>query len=213
MKLNWGQQLIGQHVVLVPYAREFVEKYHYWMKDPYLLEMTASEPLSIEEEYEMQTSWYEDPKKCTFIVVANTEAPNDGSGGLLTTEKDLAWYLDRMSGDINLFFNDRDDPCACEVEVMIAEASRRRQGLAQESLRLIMAYGIEHLGVTRFFAKINTINTGSLILFKTLGFTEVAFVEAFQEHELALIVDDKNRNNICSFSVTSTLFDLVANVA
>ena len=29
-------------------------------KDPALLEATASEPLSIEEEYEMQASWAED---------------------------------------------------------------------------------------------------------------------------------------------------------
>lgn len=33
-------------------------------------EMTASEPLSLDEEYAMQLSWKEDPKKCTFIVLA-----------------------------------------------------------------------------------------------------------------------------------------------
>jgi hypothetical protein len=32
------------------------------MKDPYILEMTASEPLSIEEEYAMQATWKEDQK-------------------------------------------------------------------------------------------------------------------------------------------------------
>jgi len=30
------------------------------MQDPYVLEMTASEPLSIEEEYDMQKSWQSD---------------------------------------------------------------------------------------------------------------------------------------------------------
>lgn len=36
------------------------------MKNPYILEMTASEPLSIEEEYEMQATWKED-QKSNFI--------------------------------------------------------------------------------------------------------------------------------------------------
>jgi hypothetical protein len=30
------------------------------MKSPYLQEMTASEPLTLEEEYEMQQSWHDD---------------------------------------------------------------------------------------------------------------------------------------------------------
>lgn len=32
------------------------------MKNPFLQEMTASEPLSLEEEYEMQQSWHQDDK-------------------------------------------------------------------------------------------------------------------------------------------------------
>ena len=29
--------------------------------DPYLIEMTASEPLTLEEEYDMQQQWRDDP--------------------------------------------------------------------------------------------------------------------------------------------------------
>lgn len=36
-------------------------QYHEWMKDPQLQEQTASEPLSLKEEFEMQTSWHLDP--------------------------------------------------------------------------------------------------------------------------------------------------------
>lgn len=31
-----------------------------WMKNEELLELTASEPLSLSEEYDMQKSWHED---------------------------------------------------------------------------------------------------------------------------------------------------------
>ena len=44
-------------IFLVPYRKEHVPIYHEWMKDPYLLAMTASEPLSLQEEYEMQNKW------------------------------------------------------------------------------------------------------------------------------------------------------------
>lgn len=61
MRENWFTQIIGDHASLVPYQKKFVEKYHLLMSDPYILEMTASEPLSIEEEYEMQQTWLQDP--------------------------------------------------------------------------------------------------------------------------------------------------------
>ncbi|CEG70205.1 Putative Translation initiation factor 2C [Rhizopus microsporus] len=76
MKINENLILIGQLVALVPYKPEHVPKYHEWMKSPFLQEMTASEPLSLEEEYEMQQSWHQDDKKLTFIITAlPTDSP------------------------------------------------------------------------------------------------------------------------------------------
>lgn len=46
-----------------------------------------------------------------------------------------------MAGDVNLFFNDLDDPSVCEVEVMVAEERWRRKGLAREALLMLMRYG------------------------------------------------------------------------
>lgn len=62
MKDNANLVIKGQRVVLVPYRREHVELYHAWMQDATLQELTASEPLTLEEEFAMQRSWLEDPQ-------------------------------------------------------------------------------------------------------------------------------------------------------
>ncbi|KAJ1654406.1 hypothetical protein IWQ61_005657 [Dispira simplex] len=72
--------------------------------------MTASEPLTLEEEYEMQAKWCNDEDKCTFIILQRTDSPVE------TNIKNL----DTMVGDVNLFFNSFDNPHECELEVMIA---------------------------------------------------------------------------------------------
>ena len=110
---------------------------------------TASEPLSIEEEYEMQQSWAEDANKCSFIVLS------------LGSDDEL----DRMAGDVNLFLNDRDDKGIAEIEVMIAESGCRNKGFAKEAIMLMMQYGLK-LGIWRFYAKINETNEVSIGLFK-----------------------------------------------
>jgi RimJ/RimL family protein N-acetyltransferase len=155
MKDNWNLCLIGASVVLVPYAKKFVEKYHIWMTDPYLQEATASEPLSLDEEYAMQKSWLCDTKKCTFIILANE---GDSS--------DTSQELDSMVGDVNLFMNDYDNAFNAEIEVMIADPRYRRRGLASDALKLMIHYGTNQLKLTRFFAKIGENNVASIALFK-----------------------------------------------
>lgn len=155
---NWNTSITGDLVVLIPYKRCLVEKYHSWMQDPILLEATASEPLSIEEEYDMQKLWRHDVKKCTFIVL---------SKGFLPCSNDSE--LDRMAGDVNIFLNDYDDKYNAEIEIMIAEPRYRRCGVATEALKLMMHYGATQLKIRRFFAKINRKNIGSIALFKRFG--------------------------------------------
>lgn len=53
--------LEGEKVILVPYMKEHVPRYHVWMQDPAILQATASEPLTLDQEYEMQLSWVQDP--------------------------------------------------------------------------------------------------------------------------------------------------------
>ena len=115
-----------------------------------------------------------------------------------------------MAGDVNLFFNEPDDKSVAEIEVrsashngrgdrpadshpppppaqiMIAEPRSRRRGLAQEALRLMMAYAAESLGCRRFVAKIGQANVASLGLFRKLGFREFKRVEVFSEVHMEL---------------------------
>ncbi|XP_050120478.1 uncharacterized protein LOC126597710 [Malus sylvestris] len=61
--------LEGGRVILVPYMNEHVPKYHEWMKDTALLQATGSEPLTLNQEYQMQLTRTQDPNKQTFIVL------------------------------------------------------------------------------------------------------------------------------------------------
>ena len=45
-----------------------VFRYHDWMQSPELLEQTASERLTLDQEYEMQQSWFQD-ENSNFIFL------------------------------------------------------------------------------------------------------------------------------------------------
>ena len=49
MKLNEKTVIYGTRIILVPYEKAHVEKYHKWMENPEILQATASEPLSLEK--------------------------------------------------------------------------------------------------------------------------------------------------------------------
>jgi len=186
---NYVVALISEskRLQLVPYREHHVAKYHGWMQDEAMLEATASEAMSLKEEYAMQQVWRDDPKKITFILLLGDALVQE-----LSKDRDVGdSEADRMVGDVNLFLHDPDDPTNAEIEVMVAEPTFRRLGVAREALLMLMRYGVHALGVTRYFAKIGTDNAPSLALFKTLGFVEVNYVAAFREHEVALVVDEQ----------------------
>lgn len=147
MKLNYETCLIGPKTILVPYRPEHVKKYHEWMQSPFLLEMTASEPLSLEEEIEMQQSWKNDDNKCTFIVLAKCAFTSsyyqslikdiEEIGGVLECnllhddkDKDVEFdfiqdTLDAMIGDVNLFLSEiEEDDETNQKEISESNSSR-----------------------------------------------------------------------------------------
>lgn len=168
--------------VLVPYREEHVPVYHEWMSSPELLRLTASEPLSLEEEYISMRRWREDEDKLTFIVCSK------GIPGF-------------MVGDVNLVRNiDLDRPRVVEVDVMVAAPSARRRGIASEALRLMMSYARQHFDVDAFVAKIVEDNAPSIALFEKMGFVMVKHVPAFGEIHYELAIGDRSngiQNDAC----------------
>ena len=167
MRLNENSKLVGEKLVFVPYKKHHVEKYHNWMQSKELLEKTASEPLSLEEEYQMQYNWWQDEDKCTFILLDKT----------LYNENEIG----SMVGDVNLFFNNPDHNKEAEVEVMIAEKSMRGKGFGKEAVVTMMFYGFKVLNVEKYSVKIGFDNIASINLFTKLGFKEESRSDVFQE--------------------------------
>ncbi|XP_035414564.1 alpha/beta-tubulin-N-acetyltransferase 9 isoform X2 [Cygnus atratus] len=174
MRINQDTVLQGNRATLVPYTPAHVPRYHEWMQSEELQRLTASEALSLEQEYEMQRSWRDDADKCTFIVL-DTERWSGQAHG----EEDC------MVGDVNLFLTDTEDPTL--------EPSYRGRGFGKEATLMMMSYGVTDLGITKFEAKIGQENEASICMFKKLHFKEVAVNSVFQEVTLRLDVSDEEK--------------------
>merc|ERR1712098_848813 len=175
-------------VLLVPYSAHHVPKYHEWMKDPEIQQATASEPLTLDEEYAMQQSWRADADKLTFIICR--------SGVALTATREGRLDVDSMIGDVNLFISLAGDEAnrpilLGELELMIAERSEHRKGYGRSALLAFLQYIIRHeMDILRefqgaqpssqtlghqcrfdhFAVKIGESNHRSIALFEGLGF-------------------------------------------
>ncbi|OJD13054.1 hypothetical protein AJ78_06446 [Emergomyces pasteurianus Ep9510] len=133
MLINEKIAISSSRVLLVPYSKHHVPRYHEWMKDPELQQATASEPLTLEEEYAMQTSWRTDADKLTFIIclplhesLSSFSLPTDGMTGVAAVDvqtSQLAEFISTttvltdpnidspaaMLGDVNLFLRLDED--------------------------------------------------------------------------------------------------------
>ncbi|RZF36771.1 hypothetical protein LSTR_LSTR005084 [Laodelphax striatellus] len=178
MRKNRETKIVGSKVVLVPYRKQHVKRYNDWMQSPELQELTASEPLTETEEYEMQQTWLHDDDKCTFIVL-NKEILDS-----------TASEEDAMIGDTNMYLTTEDEKVCAEVGIMIAEADARRQRMGWEAILLAMRYGIEDLNVDVFVAKISTKNAKSINMFEKIKFATESESKVFEEVTLVRKVTD-----------------------
>lgn len=165
---------------------------------------TASEPLSIEEEYAMQRSWRQDADKLTFIV-CRPIASAESSTFQLSPEHDSS---QNMVGDINLFLRvddgeegDAPPEIVGEIELMIAEKVNQGRGFGKAALLTFLRYIVERqagiveefvnadveaetvaklraaspsLGFSCLSVKIGQANARSLALFESLGFKKIS---------------------------------------
>ncbi|KAM7271128.1 hypothetical protein ACFE04_030342 [Oxalis oulophora] len=191
-KRKMGLSLEGEKVILVPYMKSHVPKYHLWMQDSALLEATGSEPLTLDQEYQMQLSWSLDPQKQTFIVLDKELV----EGKFVHGDP----HVEAMVGDVNLYMNDLDNPNMAEVEIMIAETKGRGKGLGKESVLMMMAYAVENLDIHLFQVKIGDSNEASLNLFKKLGFEESSHSEIFKEVTLVLQITSEKQEEFLKFA-------------
>jgi len=172
MKTNAGTCLQTPLLLLVPYRRCHVSRYHAWMQSAELQQLTASEPLTLADEYAMQLSWRRDPDKCTFILLDRARHEQTGS------------EEESMIGDVNLFVlpSEEDGGDAAELEVMLAEKGARGAGRGRQAAAAMLRYGAEVLQLTRFQAKIGYDNAASRHLFSQhLGFSESSRSDVFRE--------------------------------
>lgn len=135
---------------------------------------TASERLTLEEEFEMQRKWREDGDKLTFIVARAPPARRDPDGGdqspttsaasavatnsrsrrIIATVDDAR---DRIIGDVNLFLADEDEDyneeedvlggprrIAGEVELMVADRLNQGRGYGRTALLMFLHYVVTH---------------------------------------------------------------------
>ena len=118
MRSNYHTVLLGRRVVLVPYRPQHVAQYHRWMADPCLQHMTGSEPLSLEEEVDMQREWADDGDKCTFIVLERAACVGleELGVGLLPQATEVADKTDNAANEGNSRGGDHFDTKILERE-------------------------------------------------------------------------------------------------
>ncbi|TAQ84049.1 hypothetical protein B7494_g7632 [Chlorociboria aeruginascens] len=188
MIVNQSIAISTSAVLLVPYEKSHVTTYHSWMKDAEIQEATASEALSLEEEYAMQKTWRNDADKLTFIVCEPLEE-------LSTTRSKISSSVstpEKMIGDVNLFLSPADEDaegCIGELELMIAPASKRRRGYGRAAILTFLHYiqthivdilseykemrKVEKMLLLQLKVKIGSKNVKSINLFESINFLNV----------------------------------------
>ncbi|TGJ80292.1 hypothetical protein E0Z10_g8479 [Xylaria hypoxylon] len=151
MRVNEDLAISTSKILLVPYDPHHVERYHQWMQNEDLREATASDLLTLDEEYENQQSWRTAHDKLTFIVCQPANAGPSAASSIHAGVDDAPPC---MAGDVNLFLtpdevdnnnnnknNDGGENAICgEIDIMIAAPEHRRRGRGEAAVRAFLRF-------------------------------------------------------------------------
>ncbi|PFH61004.1 hypothetical protein XA68_18422 [Ophiocordyceps unilateralis] len=125
MRLNENTTVSTSKILLVPYQEHHVPEYHNWMQDPSILEATASEPLTLEEEFANQAEWRAAGDKLTFILCEPGGRPMGDVNLFLQPALEEEAHLFRLEGGE---MSEGANVLTGEVDVMIASSTHRGKG-------------------------------------------------------------------------------------
>lgn len=99
--------------------------------------------------------------------------------------------IEALIGDTNIFLSHDQDTgeLVGEIEIMIAEESARGKGLGWESTLIMLKYGVDHLKIKSYLAKIGLDNEKSIQMFGRMGFLEESRSTVFNEITLVRACD------------------------
>jgi RimJ/RimL family protein N-acetyltransferase len=149
--------------ILKSYEKKHVNLYLKWMKDSKLRKIRKKRGIAftnLEQERKKQKKYQKSKTEFIFMIV-------DPEGK-------------RPVGDVHLILQPSEiegAPLIGELIVMIANKMHRRKGLAFKAVKLMMKFGREYIGVSKFKACVSAVNRASLRLFQNrLGFRRFEFV-------------------------------------
>jgi RimJ/RimL family protein N-acetyltransferase len=171
------------------------------MSSSELRDLTASDELTLDEEFANQQSWREDPSKLTFISADATTWNAKRDSGAATFAKDRSqeevWGVvdddsTVMRGDVNMFFHEDEEDeegILGEINIMVAEPITRGKGFGKRMLFMFLWYVLtyrmslmeEYHGAgdgkgpsfSGFVAKVDKDNLVSIKMFESVGFWRV----------------------------------------
>ena len=159
MRINAETAVCTSRILLIPYEEHHVITYHQWMESPELQGLTASEPLTLDQEYAMQRSWRVDADKLTFVICQPQVSGT--SNGLMAGVDDAP---ERMIGDVNMFWEQfvaeeatdgevqKDEvggvnakiDVVGELEIMVAADGTRGKGYGRAAVLAFLLYIVSH---------------------------------------------------------------------
>lgn len=148
--------------ILKSYEKKHVNLYPKWMKDGKLRKLRKMQGIpftSVEQERKQQKKYQNSKTRFIFIIVN----PEDK----------------RPVGDVHLILQPSKvdgEPLIGDLMVMIGNKMHRRKGLAFKAVKLMMKFGREYIGVSKFRACVSAVNRASIRLFQNrLGFRRFEF--------------------------------------